>query len=77
MSQSESDIGCSYSFKSIESRLDCLEKDTANLRAETDNLRVETDILRVETDNLRVDTDILKEDLLYPLLIRELLEQSM
>ena len=63
MSQSESDIGCSYSFKSIESRLDCLEKDTANLRA--------------ETDNLRVDTDILKEDLLYPLLIRELLEQSM
>ena len=70
MSQSESDIGCSYSFKSIESRLDCLEKDTANLRAETDNLRVDTDILRV-------DTDILKEDLLYPLLIRELLKQSM
>ena len=70
MSQSESDIGCSYSFKSIERRLDCLEKDTANLRAETDNLRVDTDILRV-------DTDILKEDLLYPLLIRELLEQSM
>ncbi len=77
MSQSESDIVCSYSFKSIESRLDCLEKDTANLRAETDNLRVETDNLRVDTDILRVDTDILKEDLLYPLLIRELLEESM
>ena len=70
MSQSESDIGCSYSFKSIKSRLDWLEKDTARLK-------VETDKIKVESDKIKVDSSILIEDLLYPLLIRELLEQSM
>ena len=44
MSQSESDIGCSYSFKSIKSRLDCLEKDTARLKVETDKIKVERDL---------------------------------
>jgi hypothetical protein len=70
MSQSESDIGRSYSFKSIKSILDCLEKDTATLR-------VETDKIKVDTDKIKVNYSILKEELLYPLLIRELLEQSM
>jgi hypothetical protein len=118
ISQSESDIGCSYSdeieifpsnlskkskiselaeckdpllifntqdidrtrikerFKSIESRLNSLEKDNAFLKKDNAFLKADNNFLKADNANIKADNANIKEELLYPLLIRELLKQS-